>query len=75
MTPVQEQPPAQERRRFGWRRTRRLSDEMPPPATAPTRKMPAVEVEDEPTRVAPPGYTLYRPSGTDPTARLEDEDR
>jgi hypothetical protein len=31
---------------------------------------------DEGTKpLAPPGYTLYRPSGIDPTTRLEDDDR
>jgi hypothetical protein len=24
--------------------------------------------------MAPPGYTLYRPSGLDPTRRLDDEE-
>ncbi|MFI5913650.1 MFS transporter [Dactylosporangium sp. NPDC051541] len=48
----------------------------PPPAGGPTetRRMPAVDVEDG-SPLAPPGYTLYRPSGTDPTARLEDDER
>jgi hypothetical protein len=70
------------RRRFGWRRRT--------PATAPagsggpadgarqpadaTRQMPAVDV-DETTPLAPPGYTLYRPSGIDSTRRLEDDER
>jgi MFS family permease len=79
------QPADGERRRFGWRR-RRLADERPvpppaattpsPAATTPptaTRKMPAVDLEDGTTPLAPPGYTLYRPSGTDPTTRLEDD--
>lgn len=71
------------RRRFGWRRGR--------PATTPagagaqaagaqqpadaTRRMPAVDVADETAPLAPPGYTLYRPSGIDPTRRLEDDER
>jgi len=75
-----------ERRRFGWRR-RKLSDERPvPPGAAPaakpsgapaepTRTMPAVDVEDGTTQLAPPGYTLYRPSGIDPTTKLEGDDR
>ncbi|WP_432832242.1 MFS transporter [Dactylosporangium sp. CA-092794] len=63
------------RKRFGWGRTRRLSDERPaPPPAAPTKQMPAVDVEKGGTTpLAPPGYTLYRPSGIDPTARLEDD--
>nr|BFE64829.1 hypothetical protein GCM10020063_093550 [Dactylosporangium thailandense] len=44
------------------------------PAATETKKMPAVDVEDG-SPLAPPGYTLYRPSGTDPTARLEDDGR
>ncbi|MEV8510991.1 MFS transporter [Dactylosporangium sp. NPDC051484] len=60
------------RQRFGWRR-RRDTDEPPAAAPTATRKMPAVDVEDGTSPLAPPGYTLYRPSGTDPTARLEDE--
>ncbi len=43
------------------------------PAAA-TRQMPAVDV-DETTPLAPPGYTLYRPSGMDSTRRLEDDER
>ncbi|MFB9414636.1 MFS transporter [Dactylosporangium matsuzakiense] len=39
-----------------------------------TKKMPAVDVEDG-SPLAPPGYTLYRPSGTDPTTRLEGDER
>ncbi|WP_426508363.1 MFS transporter [Dactylosporangium sp. McL0621] len=68
-----------ERRRFGFGRRR---DSAEPTVTAPapaaaateTKKMPAVDVEDG-SPLAPPGYTLYRPSGTDPTARLEDDER
>jgi MFS family permease len=71
-----------ERRRFGWRR-RKLSDERPAPpapspasaAAEPTRRMPAVDVDDSTTQLAPPGYTLYRPSGIDPTTKLEGDDR
>jgi hypothetical protein len=44
------------------------------PADA-TRQMPAVDVEDGTTPLAPPGYTLYRPSGIDSTRRLEDDER
>lgn len=39
-----------------------------------TRQMPAVDV-DETAPLAPPGYTLYRPSGMDSTRRLEDDER
>ncbi|UWZ54342.1 MFS transporter [Dactylosporangium aurantiacum] len=77
------------RRRFGWRRRRPAT--VPTGSTAPngssgpagagggqpvdaTRQMPAVDV-DETTPLAPPGYTLYRPSGMDSTRRLEDDER
>ncbi|GAA3235830.1 MFS transporter [Dactylosporangium siamense] len=40
-----------------------------------TRQMPAVDVDTETAPLAPPGYTLYRPSGMDSTRRLEDDDR
>jgi hypothetical protein len=61
--------------RFGRRRRRTAEQERPGPAAAPTvtKKMPAVDVEDGTSPLAPPGYTLYRPSGVDKTARLEDE--
>ncbi|WP_432980869.1 MFS transporter [Dactylosporangium sp. CA-233914] len=70
-----------QRRRFGWGRQRSEPGAAPAAAPAPaptaapaeTRKMPAVDVEDGTTPLAPPGYTLYRPSGTDPTTRLEGE--
>ncbi|MEV6926799.1 MFS transporter [Dactylosporangium sp. NPDC051485] len=80
-----------ERRRFGWRRRTagETADEavagtaaeaghtQPEPAAAPTatRKMPTVDGEDGGSPLAPPGYTLYRPSGADPTTRLRDDDR
>ncbi|GAA2351026.1 MFS transporter [Dactylosporangium salmoneum] len=75
-----------ERRRFGWRRRTTAGETaaeadreraQPEPAAAPTatRKMPTVDGEDGGSPLAPPGYTLYRPSGTDPTARLRDDDR
>ncbi|GAA2592391.1 hypothetical protein GCM10010399_23810 [Dactylosporangium fulvum] len=71
------QPTGERQRRFGWRRTRRLSDEMPPPGTrspvGETRKMPAVDVDEGVAPSAPPGYTLYRPSGLDRTKRLPDD--
>jgi hypothetical protein len=73
-----------ERRRFGFGRRREAPRPAATPAPSPaasaaspatdTRKMPAVDVEDG-SPLAPPGYTLYRPSGTDPTARLEDDGR
>ncbi|MFF5233780.1 MFS transporter [Dactylosporangium sp. NPDC000521] len=43
--------------------------------TDATRRMPAVDVDDETAPLAPPGYTLYRPSGIDSTRSLEDDDR
>jgi MFS family permease len=67
------------RKRFGWK-TRSLSEEGPPPrAPEPTRPMPVdmsapISPAPDDRPMAPPGYSLYRPSGIDPTARLTDED-
>ncbi|WP_433081084.1 MFS transporter [Dactylosporangium sp. CA-052675] len=70
-----------EKRRFGFGKRREsptapaaAPTPAPAPAATETKKMPAVDVEDG-SPLAPPGYTLYRPSGTDPTARLEDDGR
>ena len=58
----------QQRSRFAWRKhadtapTTKVED-------APTRRM--TSEDDE--RLAPPGYTLYRPSGLDETKRFPDD--
>jgi hypothetical protein len=66
-------------RRFGWRKRRTV--ETPPTEPAldhpPTRRMPVeapVSPAPDDRPMAPPGYTLYRPSGVDPTRRLVEDD-
>jgi MFS family permease len=61
------------RRRFGWSRR---SDPSRPTPVEPTRPLPVdvtapISPPPDDGPMAPPGYTLYRPSGLDRTRRLD----
>lgn len=64
-------------KRFGWRRRRSARPAPDPqPMLTPrepvkTRRLPAEAPISPAPDAEPPGYTLYRPSGIDPTARLD----
>jgi hypothetical protein len=64
------------RRRFGWSRR---SDPSRPTPVEPTRPLPVdvtapISPPPDDGPMAPPGYTLYRPSGLDRTRRLDENE-
>jgi hypothetical protein len=86
-TGSKETTPVERRRRFGWRKRRTSEPLLVQPDTkttkpdATTRRTPAWSEATAPVSPAPddrtmtpPGYTLYRPTGIDPTRHLDADD-